>query len=145
MIKNSNKNGIIPVHDKLLLSHNAEIPSVFPFLYSLPSSIKGLYLYDIRQYEYCLPCIYCAHRNHSTSLLNYCSETYLSTPDLGVDLSSLLQIRSYVKFRRRDSTHKLKPHRRPTRLVKLSLPLTPNLRDTIPNHVTPVTLQNFGI
>src|SRR3984957_13315659 len=73
------------------------------FIYSLPSSIKGLYLYDIRQYEYCLPCIYCAHRNHYTSLLNYRSETYLLTPGLGVDLSSLLRIRSYVKFRQRDS------------------------------------------
>src|ERR1700720_3052588 len=90
MIKNSNKNGIIPVHDKLLLSHNAEIPSVFPFLYSLPSSIKGLYLYDIGQYKYCLPCIYCTHCNHCTSLPNSRSETYLSTPEpwLGLILAT---------------------------------------------------------
>src|ERR1700720_3370863 len=73
------------------------------FIFSLPSSIKGLNLYDIRQYEYCLPCTYCDHRNHYTSLPNYRCETYLSTTDLGVDLSSLLRIRSYMKFRRRDS------------------------------------------
>src|ERR1700722_16887130 len=61
----------------------------------------------------------------------------LATPNL-----TLREIRAASLSR--GATQKLKPHRHPARLVKLFLPLTPNLRDTIPNHVTPVTLQNFG-
>ena len=111
-----------PENRYMTLSHNAEIPLVFPFLYSLQHSIKGLFMYRFDNTNiiyYRPPSVFTS----KSELLDLISQ-WLRT----LALVSIIQL--YDKFKRRESKRvqptKLKPHRLPLHLVKLFLTLTPN-------------------